>query len=120
MDSDGYDISAIADGDATNEQMYPMLQSLLRERFQLQIHRETRELPVYVLGENNCCIRVQPGVSPELPATSSARTPQAARLTLRERGLEPVATGPAAQRRPDLDGTLRRHPVRHNRPHDGR
>jgi uncharacterized protein (TIGR03435 family) len=51
MDSDGYDITAKADGDAPNEQMYPMLQNLLRERFQLQLHRETRELPVYVLSE---------------------------------------------------------------------
>jgi uncharacterized protein (TIGR03435 family) len=51
MDSDGYDITAKADGDATNEQMYPMLQNLLRERFQLQLRRETRELPVYVLSE---------------------------------------------------------------------
>ena len=27
-----------------------MLQTLLAERFQLKLHRETKELPVYVLG----------------------------------------------------------------------
>ena len=47
--SDGYDVIAKAPGDASNEQMYPMLQELLRDRFHLRLHRETRELPVYAL-----------------------------------------------------------------------
>jgi uncharacterized protein (TIGR03435 family) len=47
--SDGYDISAKAEGDATFEQMRPMLQSLLAERFNLTFHRGTKELPVYEL-----------------------------------------------------------------------
>ena len=49
MDSEGYDVIAKATGDATNEQMYPMLQALLRDRFQLTLHRETKDLPVYLL-----------------------------------------------------------------------
>jgi bla regulator protein blaR1 len=49
MDSDGYDIVAKASADNTNEQMYPMLQALLRDRFQLKLHRETMDLPVYNL-----------------------------------------------------------------------
>ncbi len=49
MDSEGYEISARAAGDASNEQMYPMLQALLRDRFQLKLHRETRNLPLYAL-----------------------------------------------------------------------
>ena len=49
-DSDSYDIQAKPAGNATVDQMYgPMLQVLLEDRFKLKIHRETRELPVYVL-----------------------------------------------------------------------
>jgi uncharacterized protein (TIGR03435 family) len=29
----------------------PMLQALLEDRFKLKVHRETREIPVYVLTE---------------------------------------------------------------------
>lgn len=45
-----YDILANAPGPATNEQMRPMLQRLLNERFQMKTHRETKELSVFVLG----------------------------------------------------------------------
>jgi len=31
-------------------EIYPMLEALLRERFQLKIHRESREVPVFVLS----------------------------------------------------------------------
>jgi uncharacterized protein (TIGR03435 family) len=44
-----YDIVAKAEGPATEEQMRPMLQALLIERLQMKVHRETRDLPVYVL-----------------------------------------------------------------------
>ena len=49
IDSDRYDIEAKAEGNPTWEQMQPMLQALLEDRFKLKIHRETRELPVYLL-----------------------------------------------------------------------
>ncbi|HEY6989410.1 MAG TPA: M56 family metallopeptidase [Bryobacteraceae bacterium] len=49
MRSDRYDVYAKAAGNATFEQMQPMLQSLLGERFKLALHREIRELPVYEL-----------------------------------------------------------------------
>lgn len=40
--------------DSMREQMRPKLQTLLAERFQLKVHRETREEPVYslVVGKN--------------------------------------------------------------------
>ena len=44
-----YEIEAKADGNATRNQMFLMLQSLLEDRFHLKIHRETRDLPVYAL-----------------------------------------------------------------------
>jgi uncharacterized protein (TIGR03435 family) len=50
IDSEHYDIQAKADDNATVHQMQgPMLRALLEERFQLTIHRETRQLPVYEL-----------------------------------------------------------------------
>jgi|SRR5262245_19871162 len=50
--SDHFDIEAKPEGDARNVplgQMWPMLQTLLEDRFQLKTHRETRQLPVYNL-----------------------------------------------------------------------
>jgi uncharacterized protein (TIGR03435 family) len=46
-----YDIDAKGPGDSaiTRDQLKQMLQSLLAERFQLKVHRETEEVPVYAL-----------------------------------------------------------------------
>ena len=49
IDSDRFEIEAKADGNATRDQMFLMLQSLLEQRYQLRFHREMRQLPVYVL-----------------------------------------------------------------------
>ena len=46
---DRYDITARAGGPTKEQEMRPMLQALLVERFQMKSHRETREMPVYVL-----------------------------------------------------------------------
>jgi uncharacterized protein (TIGR03435 family) len=46
---DRYDIFAKAPGPATDDQMRPMLQTLLLERFQMKVHRETRQMEAYVL-----------------------------------------------------------------------
>jgi uncharacterized protein (TIGR03435 family) len=49
-DSDHYDLDARAGtGTITSEQMRRMLQALLAERFQLWVHQETREVPMYAL-----------------------------------------------------------------------
>jgi uncharacterized protein (TIGR03435 family) len=44
-----YDINAKVDGEPTNEQMRTMIQSLLADRFKLQMHREKKEMPCYAL-----------------------------------------------------------------------
>ena len=50
VESDGFDIDAkAARPDPSGAHFRQMLQSLLAERFQLRVHRETRELPVYLL-----------------------------------------------------------------------
>jgi bla regulator protein blaR1 len=45
-----YDINAKAEGNPSQEMMFgPMMQALLEDRFQLKIHRQTSEGPVYFL-----------------------------------------------------------------------
>ena len=51
IDSEGYDIEARAQAGTTVTpwQTLNMLQRLLEERFNLKVHRETTDLPIYVL-----------------------------------------------------------------------
>jgi uncharacterized protein (TIGR03435 family) len=49
MTSDHFDIEAKAEGNASMDQFRWMLQTLLADRFDLKLHRETRELPRYGL-----------------------------------------------------------------------
>ena len=50
-DSDRFDIVANAPGEGTptGDDVRRMLQTLLADRFQLKLHRETKERPVYAL-----------------------------------------------------------------------
>jgi len=48
--SDGYDVEAKAsDANLNLDQMRPMLQKLLENRFKLAVHREKKEMPIYAL-----------------------------------------------------------------------
>jgi bla regulator protein blaR1 len=49
MRTDRYDMEAKTEGNATTAQMMPMLRALLEDRFKLKVHRETREMPVFIL-----------------------------------------------------------------------
>jgi len=50
INSDRYDINAKAeDSPSPGTMQGPMLRALLEDRFKLRIHRETREVPIYVL-----------------------------------------------------------------------
>ena len=56
-----YDIAARAEGSAHVAQMSgPMLQELLEDRFQLQVHRETRQGDVYVLTVAKNGLKLRP------------------------------------------------------------
>jgi uncharacterized protein (TIGR03435 family) len=50
LDTERFDINATMPLDTTKEQFRMMLQNLLAERFKLSIHRESKELPAYVLS----------------------------------------------------------------------
>jgi uncharacterized protein (TIGR03435 family) len=60
IDSNHFEIEAKADGNAGRAQIFLMLQSLLEDRFQLKIHRETRELPVYALVAARSGLKLPP------------------------------------------------------------
>jgi uncharacterized protein (TIGR03435 family) len=49
IDTPGYDIEAKPEDATDAAHAWLMLQTLLADRFKLQLHRETRELPVYLL-----------------------------------------------------------------------
>jgi len=49
MDSDRFDILAKAEGSPTRQQLQLMLRALLADRFQLVVHKETREKPAFAL-----------------------------------------------------------------------
>jgi uncharacterized protein (TIGR03435 family) len=75
--SEQYDVIGKAEGDAKRsaEQFRPMLQALLADRFKLAIHREMREIPVYVLvvGKNGPKMVAVNGADPG--PMSSSMTP---------------------------------------------
>ena len=66
VDSGGFDIEAKAAGgvgEPTHEQVNQMVQALLADRFQLALHRETRQLPIYVLVAGKTGAKMLPGES---------------------------------------------------------
>jgi uncharacterized protein (TIGR03435 family) len=79
VNSDRYTIEAKAEGTPNAEMIRgPMMQALLEDRLKLKLHRETRQIPVYVLtvakggpklqaAKAGGCIRDDPGVDPEPP-----------------------------------------------------
>jgi uncharacterized protein (TIGR03435 family) len=58
--SSRYQIDAKADAAASRDQMFLMLQSLLKDRFQLKTHRDTKELPVFALVPNKGSLKLPP------------------------------------------------------------
>lgn len=58
--SEVYSIDAKAEMPTTESQLKLMLQTLLAERFELKVHRETREMPVYALVTTKNGLRLKP------------------------------------------------------------
>lgn len=55
LSNDRFDVVAKADHDATENEMKQMARTLLEERFGLKLHRESKEMPAYVIsvGKNS-------------------------------------------------------------------
>jgi uncharacterized protein (TIGR03435 family) len=70
-----FDIAARASGDAplTKEQVRSMLKALLADRFQLKVHRETKEMPAYalVVGRNGPKLKDPDMSKPGMRTTSN-------------------------------------------------
>jgi uncharacterized protein (TIGR03435 family) len=58
--SDRFDISAKAATGASFEEMRPMLQALLEDRFHLTLHNESKDLPAYALVVGKSGAKLQP------------------------------------------------------------
>ena len=89
MDTERYDISAKVPAGAkpTAEQNQLMMQALLEDRFKLKVHRETKEVPVYVLlptkngpklqeSKEGVCDSNGPGNAPPPPPPAPGQPPR--------------------------------------------
>jgi uncharacterized protein (TIGR03435 family) len=83
--SDSYDVEAKAQGEPTAAEGNRMIRSLLEDRFMIKVHRETRELPGYVLAvakggpklqrfKEGTCADWDPGTPPPPPPPGQNRT----------------------------------------------
>jgi uncharacterized protein (TIGR03435 family) len=74
-ESDHYDIAAkpAVEGAVTKDQLRQMLQALLADRFQLKVHRETADVPVYALavGRNGSKMKA---IAPDAAGGGHVRT----------------------------------------------
>ena len=88
LDSELYDLDAKADHTLTREEVAPMLETLLADRFKLQFHREARPLPSLVLtvdkggpkmeannGPNEWVIAIMPAPGASIPKFKGTRCP---------------------------------------------
>jgi bla regulator protein blaR1 len=91
--SDRFDINAKAGSGANFEQMRPMLQALLEDRFRLVLHRETKDLPVYAL----------------LPAKGGIKASLAGGCAVQEPGVPAPAAVPG-QKSPTFCGSMMTSP----------
>jgi len=95
--SDRYDITAKSTENAGFPEMRLMLKALLEDRFQLKLHTETRELPIYALvvgkgavklrqtSEGSCAMP-----SPDRPANSPNPLPVCGNISSRPDGVDGI------------------------------
>jgi uncharacterized protein (TIGR03435 family) len=85
LTSERYDIMAKADGAATDDQMKLMMQSLLKERFGLQFHREKKELKAFALEVAKSGPKLKQATDDEVPSRQNyARGSTAQATTMQE------------------------------------
>jgi uncharacterized protein (TIGR03435 family) len=92
MESDRFNIVANAPGESapTPEQVRQMLQTLLADRFQLKVHREKKEGPVYVLVVDKKGPKLKPSTAAD-STFSAGGGARAVRLTFQKRTMEYLA-----------------------------
>jgi uncharacterized protein (TIGR03435 family) len=60
MATDLWDINAEAERPSSIEEFHVMLRNLLKERFNLRMHSETKERPVYILSVDKTGVKMAP------------------------------------------------------------
>jgi len=60
VDSEHFDMNAEAERPSSIEELHGMLRNLIKERFKLQMHSETKERPVYVLSVDKTGVKMKP------------------------------------------------------------
>ncbi len=63
-----YDVSARAPSGSTPEQARSMLQELLAQRFSLTVHKDSKELPGFVLSAGSGKTKMKPAANPDAPS----------------------------------------------------
>lgn len=77
LDTDRFDVSARAPSGSTPEQVKLMLQTLLAERFSLKFHKDSKELPGFVLSTGSGKPKMKPAADASAPWTCQGQ-PQTA------------------------------------------
>jgi len=72
----GYDIEAKPASATDPKHMWLMLQTLLADRFKLALHRETRELPVFVLTASKNGLKLPPAKEADCVSFPPGATPR--------------------------------------------
>src|SRR5205814_1221464 len=122
IQTDRFSIEAKAEGDARQvpaEEMRLMVQSLLEDRFQLKVHQETRQLPLYdlVIAKGGTKMKLSEDQTPPEPAQRGQRgqrgqTPSA---PVRGRTVVDINATPSGSFNVALTGTAVSIPVLVNR-----
>jgi uncharacterized protein (TIGR03435 family) len=60
MGTDLFDMNAEAERPASMDELHVMLQNLIKERFKLRMHSETKERPVYFLSVDKTGVKTKP------------------------------------------------------------
>jgi uncharacterized protein (TIGR03435 family) len=67
LETDRFDVSARAPAGSNPEQAQLMLQTLLAERFSLKVHKDSKELPGFVLSMGSGKPKMKPAADPSAP-----------------------------------------------------
>lgn len=112
--SDRYDVAAKATENARLPEMRPMLKELLEDRFQLKLHTESRELPIYALvvgkgpvklrrtSEGSCAMP-----NPDWPASSPKPLPVCGNISAGPDGVDGIGVS-MAQLASSLSNSMQR------------
>jgi uncharacterized protein (TIGR03435 family) len=86
IDTDRYDLEAKSPEGVADTEIKPMLQTLLKERFGLVAHIESKEMAVYNLVPTKDGPKIKP-TDPDHPPTQPARMPGTCCMVIAYRGL---------------------------------